>query len=174
MKRPSKVRWFRHLEGLQIKAVFSECGNFRYLLEIEKEVHKEGKRVCAIMLNPSVADETRADKSVQFLEKLIFEKPSPYFKGVACLSVVNLFAFIQTRNFEARPKQVGPENDHYLETAISTADIVLIAWGKSVDSPERKVRVLEILDRYPGKTVLLTKSHPSRGHYRNFIEQYEP
>ncbi len=174
MKKPFKPKLFKHLEGLKNKAVFSDCGKYRYLLDIRKSEQKSGKRVCAIMLNPSVADETRADKSVQFLEKLIFEKASQYFKGVVCLSIVNLFAFIQTRDFEGKPEQVGPENDHYLETAISAADIVLIAWGKSASYPERKAQVLNTIGRYPRKTLLVTKIHPSRGRYADFIDVFQP
>ena len=172
MKNPSKPKFFRHLEGLIITAVFSDCGIFRYLIENKKTKETSGKRVCAIMLNPSVANETRADKSVQFLEKLIFEKASRYFKGVTNLSIVNLYAFIQTRDFEGRPEQVGPQNDHYLEAAISRADIVLIAWGKSDSHPQRKAGILEVLDQYPGKTILVTKSHPSRGTYMDFIDVF--
>ena len=173
MKKPFKPKFFKHLQGLKIRAVFSDCGNYRYLLDIEKEEQKKGKRVCAIMLNPSVADESRADKSVQFLEKLIFEKDSDFFKGVNRISIVNLFAFVQTRDFEGKPEQVGPQNDHYLETAISGADIVLIAWGKSESHPERKARVLQVLDRYPSKTILVTKIHPSRGRYGDFIDVFQ-
>ncbi|MBT8179706.1 MAG: DUF1643 domain-containing protein [Eudoraea sp.] len=174
MKSPSKPKLFRHLEGLKISAVFSDCGSFRYLLEIETRKEVPGKQVCAIMLNPSVADETRADKSVQFLEKLMFEKASPYFENVSKLSIVNLFAYIQTRDFEGRPEQVGPLNDQYLQETIDAADIVLIAWGKSAGHQQRKNSVLEVLERYPGKTILVTKIHPSRGHYGNFIDKYQP
>ncbi|MCE2613965.1 DUF1643 domain-containing protein [Flavobacteriaceae bacterium D16] len=173
MKKPSKPKFFRHLEGLNISAVFSDCGNYRYLLEIEKNAIKRGKKVCAIMLNPSIADENQADKSVQFLEKLIFEKSTSYFKNVTTLSIVNLFAFIQTRDFEGKPDQVGPRNDKHLEAGIAAADIVLIAWGKTSAHQQRKARVLEVLERYPGKKILVTKIHPSRGHYANFITEFQ-
>jgi len=173
MKNPSKPKFFRHLEGLKITAVFSDCGNFRYLLEIEKNSKTPGKRICAIMLNPSVANENQADKSVQFLEKLIFEKTSPYFKNVTRMSIVNLFAFIQTRDFEGGPEQVGPLNNHYLEETIAAADIVLIAWGKSAGHSQRKAWVLEVLEQYPGKTVLVTRAHPSRGTYTDFVSDFQ-
>ena len=169
MKKPFKSKNFRHLDGLTISAVFSDCGNYRYLLEIEKNAIKRGKKVCAIMLNPSIADENQADKSVQFLEKLIFEKSTSYFKNVTTLSIVNLFAFIQTRHFEGKPEQVGPKNNHYLEVSIAAADIVLIAWGKTCVYPERQSMVMRLLDTYPEKDILITKSHPSRGTYQNFV-----
>lgn len=172
MKRPFNSKNFQHLDGLTISAVFSDCGNYRYLLEIKKNAIKRGKRVCAIMLNPSIADETQADKSVQFLEKLIFEKADPYFKNVSQLSVVNLFAFIQTRNFEGGPDQVGVQNDRYLEATVKNSDIVLIAWGKTCAYSERKALVMKLLDKYTEKEILITKSHPSRGSYQNFIRLF--
>ena len=170
MKKRPRPKFFKHLEGLDVRAEFSNCGNFRYQLEITKNTKEQGTRVCAVMLNPSVANEKQADKSVQFLEKLIFEKPSPYFTNVSSLTIVNLFAYIQTRKFEGSPKQIGPLNDHYLQQAISQADIILIAWGKTCGYPERKKIVMEILDNFPEKPVFIANSHPSRGTYRDFVK----
>ena len=169
MKTPSKPKFFKHLEGLQVRAEFSDCGNFRYLLEIIRDTNKQERRVCAVMLNPSIANDKQADKSVQFLEKLIFEKPSSYFKNISGLTIVNLFAYIQTRNFEGSPEQVGPLNDQYLQMAISEADMVLIAWGKTCDYPERQAFVMKALEKTPEKPVFITNSHPSRGTYKDFV-----
>ena len=173
MKTTPKLKFYKHLEGLKVRAEFSDCGKFRYLLEIANEKKKKGQKVCTIMVNPSVANVKQADKSVQFLEKLIFEKPSPYFKNVSSFFVVNLFSFIQTRDFKGSPEQVGAKNDHYLERAIAVADIVLIAWGKSNTHQERKECVLELLQRYTDKKVYTTKKHPSRGHYNSFISEFQ-
>jgi hypothetical protein len=172
-KKPS-IKSFRHLEGLNVNAVFSDCGNYRYLMEIKKGDNPSGKHICAIMLNPSIADENQADKSVQFLEKLIFEKPSPYFKDMETLIIVNLFAFIQTRKFQGNPEQAGPDNDQYLRQTIAKSDMVLIAWGKSCGYPQRQELVMNILHEYPEKPVFITKSHPSRGTYKDFIRPFYP
>lgn len=174
MSMTPSIRSFRHLDGLKVNAVFSDCGNYRYLMEIKKEDHPSGKHICAIMLNPSIADEKLADKSVQFLERLIFEKPSPYLKDMGALSIVNLFAFIQTRKFQGNPEQAGPDNDQYLLEAIAKSDMVLIAWGKSCGYPERQRIVMNILDEFPEKPVFVTRSHPSRGTYKDFILPFYP
>ena len=174
MNRTSGIKVYRHLPDLEVKAVFSDCGNYRYLLKIKRMGVASGKRVCAIMLNPSVANEWQADKSVQFLEKLIFEKAIPYFNKVTEIWIANLFAYIQTKNFKGTPEQVGELNDHYLASAIAAADIVLIAWGKSCSHPERQSKVGELLSRYPDKILLVTKRHPSRGQYENFVTSFQP
>ncbi len=169
MSRIHRTKVFRHLPGLEVKAVFSDCGKFRYLLKIKRKDAVQGKRVCAIMLNPSVASEEQADKSVQFLEKLVFEKPSPFFKDCSELWITNLFAYIQTHNFEGTPEEVGVENDQYLASAITEADIVLLAWGKTCPHTERQAKVIEILANYTGKQYFTTRSHPSRGRYDDFV-----
>lgn len=172
-KGPTK-KVFQHLQGLQVKAVFSDCCNYRYLLKIKKLGVVPGKRVCVIMLNPSVASEKQADKSVQFLEKLIFEKVAPHFSEVSELWIVNLYAYVQTRYFKGMPEQVGEQNDHYLDTAIAAADIVLLAWGKTCSHPDRQAKVMELLSNYPEKVLLVTRRHPSRGQYENFVAEFKP
>lgn len=174
MKKRSGPKRYKHLEGLKTRAVFSDCGKYRYLLEMTKNTQEQGKQVCAIMLNPSVADEYQADKSVQFLERLLFQKGSPNLEHITGLSVVNLFAFIQTHNFIGSPEHVGKLNDQYLDQAIAEADMVLIAWGKSCAYPERQAVVYKLLEKHPEKAVFLTKSHPSRGTYQDFIRPYSP
>ena len=174
MKTISNPKFYKHLEGLIVRAEFSKCGNYRYLMEIKKKnKRKSNKRVCTIMLNPSVANENQADKSVQFLEKLIFEKSDSHFLDIGELTIVNLYAFVQTRNFEGNPELIGPKNNHFLKAAIASADIVLIAWGKSTAHQQRKDWVLGVLGQYPEKEVLITKVHPSRGYYTNFISEYQ-
>lgn len=169
MKNRSGSKNYKHLEGLTTKAVFSDCGKYRYLLEIKKDTKETGRHVCVVMLNPSVADENRADKSVQFLEKLIFETRSPHFNRVGRLTIVNLFAFIQTHQFEGNTRKIGPLNDQYLHRAISEADLVLIGWGKTCKHPERQEVVKKFLEEFPKKPVFITKTHPSRGTYRDFV-----
>ncbi|WP_188369838.1 DUF1643 domain-containing protein [Muriicola marianensis] len=152
-----------------MKAVFSECRRFRYLLNLTDTTRHPSKTVCVVMQNPSIADEEVADKSVQFLEQLIFKKDLPEFKGVHSCSIVNQFGKVQTTNFRGGTGDIGVENDRHLEEAIEEADIVLIAWGKKNAYESRKEFIMELLRRSGKKTVLETRKHPSRGHYRDFI-----
>ena len=71
------------------------------------------------MQNPSYACVEYADKSVQVLERVIFEKQYPQFTGVERLIIVNLFAFIQTNDFSGKDDYIGERND----AAIARAEI---------------------------------------------------
>ncbi|NNK21591.1 MAG: DUF1643 domain-containing protein [Flavobacteriaceae bacterium] len=160
---------YRHLPQIKAKAAFSDCRRFRYLLTLKNLRRKTGKTVCVIMQNPSVADEDIADKSVQFLEKLIFEKELPEFREVSQCIIVNQFARIQTRDFKGKQEDIGKQNDFYLERAILDADIVLLAWGKRNPYTERQEVILNLLKTLEKKLILESKKHPSRGSYKDFI-----
>ncbi|MBT8283073.1 MAG: DUF1643 domain-containing protein, partial [Muriicola sp.] len=84
--------------------------------------------------------------------------------------IVNQFARIQTRDFKGRSVDIGKENDAYLNKAIHSSDIVLIAWGKRNQFPERQEAILELLRLSGEKVILSTKKHPSRGSYTDFIK----
>lgn len=101
---------FKHIAGVEVTAQFSQESEkrFRNRLEINlQEAPATGKTVCVVMQNPSYAGEDVADKSVQFLEKVVFKKGLPEFEGVRRLIVVNQFAYIQTNDFEGLPHQIG-------------------------------------------------------------------
>lgn len=125
------------------------------------------------MQNPSYASEEVADKSVQFMEKVVFEKELAEFQGVCRLIVVNQFARIQTNGFRGLPEEVGPENDVAIREALEESDIVIIGWGSSNRFEERKAYVLGLLHDMPQKRVLKTRMHPSRGRYEGFIQPFQ-
>ncbi|WP_335917943.1 hypothetical protein [Shewanella chilikensis] len=80
---------FKHRPELQIEAEFSGENPpvFRYRLSATKiGAGKTPKTVCAVMQNPSYACVEFADKSVQVLERVVFEKKYPEFEGVERLS----------------------------------------------------------------------------------------
>lgn len=172
-KLRTRKQTFEHIPGLDISAVFSKCGNYRYLLKIRKKDSENKNSVCVILQNPSIANETYADKSVQFLEKLVFEKESKLMQ--ACeLQIVNQFAYIKTKGFEGQEQQVGPLNDTYIQSALKSANLVLLAWGKTNPFQDRKKQILDFLAKLPEKKVFITSCHPSRGHYKNFITPWKP
>ena len=124
------------------------------------------------MQNPSYAGEDVADKSVQFLEKVVFTKGLPEFEGVRRLIIVNQFAYIQTNDFEGLPHQIGVLNDAAITAALNESDIVVLAWGSSNRFEARKAFVHGLLSRMKHKTLLQTKRHPSRGRYNGFIQPF--
>lgn len=164
---------YSHLPGLKVGARFSDCRRFRYLLTLEPEGDGNGKTLCAILQNPSTADEKQADKSVQFLERLVFQRSCPEFEGVKRLCIVNQFAYIQTSGFNGGHDHIGPENDRYLIETLARSDSVLIAWGKSNRYTERKRFICDLLATRDPHSLWQTRAHPSRGRYRDFIVPYQ-
>jgi len=166
---------FLHRPNLSVKADFaSENGSdFRYRLEMTKvEANDPPKTVCAIMQNPSYARVEHADKSVQILERVIFEKGFKEFEGVERMIVVNQFAYIQTNNFVGTDEQIGSRNNAAISEAFKESGIILIAWGKDNGFTERKNYVLNLLENMISKTKLKTSSHPSRMKYVGFIQPF--
>ena len=166
---------FLHRPNLRITADFSNENPpiFRYRLEAIKEcVSNKAKTVCAIMQNPSYANVEIADKSVQVLERVVFERGLKEFQDVERLIIVNQFAFIQTNNFVGTNEQIGTKNNDAISYAIEEADIVLIAWGKDNEFVERQNYILKIINSKKNKKLLKTSRHPSRVIYKDFIQEY--
>ncbi|AOS84221.1 hypothetical protein BIU88_08805 [Chlorobaculum limnaeum] len=148
---------FKHRPGLHIEAEFSKENSpvFRYRLSATKTgASNNPKSVCAIMQNPSYACVEFADKSVQVLERVVFEKPYPEFEGVERLIIVNQFAFIQTNDFAGRNDQVGRNNDAAIESALSEAEIILLAWGKDNGFSDRKETIERMIEKQKDKVLL--------------------
>ena len=163
---------YKHIPDVLVKSKFSDCKKFRYQLTIENTAKTSGNTLCVIMQNPSVASAKFADKSVQFLEKLIFEKEIELFENIKTITVVNQFAYIQTKDFKGASSKIGKENDSFIRQAIEDSDIVIVAWGKTNSYSERRNVIHAILQDYPKKRLLKTRVHPSRGTYKDFIEPY--
>ncbi len=165
---------YRHIAGVRVRAEFSPDRKYRYRLEVTKEGKEEGegRTVCVIMLNPSYANEEIADRSVQFMEKVVFLKNYPDFKGVEKLIVVNLYACIQTKDFVPGQDKIGPANDKAIAEAILASHIVILAWGSAKSLTGRASFVQKLLRNHPEKILFRTRSHPSRGRYEGFLEPY--
>ena len=163
---------FLHINGVTAKADFAQENgvDYRYRLEVMRVgASRTPPTACFIMQNPSYAGEQEADKSVQFLEKNVFELNLPEFKGVERLVVVNQYARIQTNGFLGLPSDVGLRNDKAIHDAIRDSEILVIAWGSSNRFEDRKRFILDLVNKSSGKTVYKTKMHPSRGQYAGFI-----
>ena len=168
----SKPACYEHINGAFVRAYFSDCGTYRYRLTIDFQDNDGGKCVCVIMQNPSVADAEFADRTVKFLEKLVFLEGYPEFEGVGRMIIVNQFAYVQTNDFDGSGEHIGPENDAYIQKALSEADIVLVAWGRTNKYKERGAVINAFIAESGEKLLLQTDRHPSRGAYKNFIKSY--
>jgi hypothetical protein len=164
---------YKHIDGVDVKAHFSEDLQYRYTLVISlKAPERREKTACVVMQNPSCAGEDRADKSVQFMEKVVFQKKFPQFAEVRRLIVVNQYAKVQTNGFKGEPDSIGDVNDSAIETALRESDIIILGWGSGNPFRERQAFVLGLLTRMNGKLLLKTKMHPSRGRYAGFIQPF--
>ncbi len=161
----------KHIDGVTVSAEFSKDLKYRYRLEINLHPKRTGGKVaCVVMQNPSYAGEKVADKSVQFMEKVVFQRGLQEFYNVRRLIVVNQFAFIETNNFKGFPEQVGPKNDSTIKTVLQDADIIIIGWGSGNKFKDRQEFVMDLLKRTKGKQLFKTRMHPSRGRYDGFIQ----
>ena len=167
---------YRHIDNVNVTPSFSDDGKFRYNLEVIKTdaQQTDSKTVCVIMQNPSYANKEVADKSVQFIEKLIFYKGYVEFDGVYKIIVVNQFALIQTKDFEGDDNTLDAENEKSIKSAINASDIILVAWGVNNKYKNMQKTINSMLRLVSNKKTYKTKSHPSRGDYKNFISDYTP
>ncbi|MEK6707801.1 MAG: DUF1643 domain-containing protein [Pseudomonadota bacterium] len=167
---------YEHIEGVEVTAQFSWENDMRYRYRLEivlKDALPNGKTACVVMQNPSYAGADVADKSVQFMEKVVFKKGLAEFEGVCRLIVVNQFARIQTNHFQGLPHEIGMLNDVAIKDALYESDIVILAWGSGNRFEERKAFVLGLLGEMKQKTLFKTRMHPSRGRYKEFIQPYQ-
>ncbi|HTA95863.1 MAG TPA: DUF1643 domain-containing protein [Verrucomicrobiae bacterium] len=159
---------YKHIEGVKVTAEFDK--NYRYRLDISLiNPAQSRKTACVVMQNPSDAGEEIADKSVQFMEKVVFQKNLPEFTGVQRLIVVNQFAHIQTNKFRGLPGEIGSKNDVAIKSALKESDIIILGWGVTNRFKERQAFVRGLIDEMDGKELFVTKKHPSRAGYNGFI-----
>lgn len=161
-----------HIENTEVAAKFSKDKKYRYRLEITLKKTLPGKTACVLMQNPSYANEEVADKSVQFMEKVVFQKNLPEFRGVTRLIVVNQFARIQTHNFRGLREEIGRLNNRAIEAAFRESKMIILAWGRANPFHARKAFALGLLEKLRGKKIFITKKHPSRGCYEGFIRPF--
>lgn len=114
----------RHCEnGIMSNAIYSDCGNYRYVLTREWDESK--KRVMFIALNPSTATELKNDPTVARIMN--------YAKdwGYGGASVCNVFGYRATdpKNMKAQKYPTGPDNDSLILEEAKNCDKVIACWG---------------------------------------------
>jgi hypothetical protein len=107
------------------EAVFSKCGRFRYSLLRRWNDAKGARLINFIMLNPSTADATKNDPTVERCCK------RAQALGYDRLIVTNVFALRSTdpAALYAAADAVGPSNDATIREVAEKADVVVCAWG---------------------------------------------
>lgn len=107
----------------QSTAVYSDCERYRYALT--RSWDETGRKLVFIMLNPSTADETRNDPTLERCER------RARAMGYGAFRVVNLFAWRATdpKDLKASDAPEGPDNMSVLQDACDWADSVIAGWG---------------------------------------------
>jgi hypothetical protein len=149
ISRCQELKPMRHLHVKNVagKARFATEGGqeYHYRLEITKiGASRSPKTVCVVMQEPSYAGKAEADKSLQCLEKNVFELGLPEFEGVERLVVVNQFARIQTNGFVGLTYDLGAYNNEAIETTLIESEIVVNAWGSGNRFDARKAFILDL------------------------------
>jgi hypothetical protein len=128
-----------------------------------------------VMLNPSIANETRDDHTLR--RCVSFSKSF----GFDAFEVVNLFALIEPLAAKLRlhASPIGPENDEWIVKATRSArERIVVAWGG--DGEHFKLRARHVLDliRRPVNCLGTTKRgeprHPLYAAASETLAVYRP
>jgi len=108
-------------------AVFSACGQYRYVLERRwSRRYGRAQSIAFIGLNPSTADATHNDPTIR--------KCMTYAArwGFSHMYMVNLFAWRAThpKDLIQTGHPIGDENDQYLDTTIANSAKIIACWGE--------------------------------------------
>jgi hypothetical protein len=127
-----QVSHFHRVDVDKIEALFSDDFKYRYRLSVPFQDETARTKVLTVILkNPSSADAMKADKTVQNVEKVIYNT----FRDVAKIEVLNLFALRGThpkdvmQTYMAGIDIVGKDNDSAFKQALASSDYIVIAWG---------------------------------------------
>lgn len=154
---------------LVTKAVFSKCHQYRYMLLRKLS---EGDKTCMfLMLNPSTADQSKNDPTVERCER--YARRWGYDNLVVC----NLFALRSTdpKKLYAHPDPVGPNNDKYILEQAKKAQLIICAWGVHGSFKERAFDVLLLLNKLPLRCLGTTKDgHPRHPLYMRSDAEPKP
>lgn len=120
-------------------ATWSPCKRYRY--KLWRTWSGGTGTVNFLMLNPSTADESANDPTVERCEQRARDW------GFNRLIVTNLFAYRATSplDMKAQADPVGPENDAAIVEAAREADQVICAWGEHGEHLGRSAAVLALL-----------------------------
>lgn len=155
-------------DGTRSKALFSECGLYRYALS---RIWGHGPEIAFLMLNPSTADERANDPTIARCET------RARAWGFAGLHIVNLFAFRATdpKDLKAATDPVGPDNQRIVCEIVAQANLTLAAWGVHGTHLSQDDVVLDWLAAQPLACLGQTKlGHPRHPLYISYAKTPEP
>ena len=151
-------------------ARFSPCRTWRYRLA---QIWDESKDpLYWLMLNPSTADETQNDPTVERCER----RARMWNYGGSV--VLNIFAYRATapKDMRAAPDPVGPENDKLIKelAAMSNRVTVIGGWGEHGKHMERGEAIRTIFKEHDGRLQALkinASGHPAHPLYIGYDKE---
>ena len=140
MRPPKPVKPLDMMPTQVRTAVFSQDLKYRYLLS-RRWAYRDGNLIVWVMLNPSTANDTENDPTIERCMRRSIEW------GYAGMDVVNLYAFRATSpaNLFKADDPVGPMNEDALNAAFSRAEMILLGWGAHARHTEQERAVLREL-----------------------------
>jgi hypothetical protein len=122
---------FDQVDKSKITADFSSDRKHRSSLEMPFLNRTENKTLCVIGQNPSYANESVADKTLHYLQRLIYEKYPEYDRIV----MLNLYSRIDTKKKETK-NLLSLDAVRTFRTVIKENDNFLIVYGKFTSKKE--------------------------------------
>jgi len=149
---------------IKCDAIFNVDKTHRFLWK--RVWDKEKPVACVIMLNPASSTGIKTDLTSQLVLNNI--AALDIYGGVI---IVNLYSKITTKlNFKCNfPDELNlAENDSYIQKSAEEADVVILAWGKGIDTNKqitaRVKEVLELLSVYKDKMKVISDGEKKSLH----------
>ncbi|XAK55451.1 DUF1643 domain-containing protein [Bacillus inaquosorum] len=159
----------------KVKAIFNSDDEtkrlYRYMLDCEWD--EELNKVTFIMLNPSIADTSECDKT---LNRCVNFSKSWGYGGMI---IVNLFAYISPhpQDLKKADNPIGENNNEYILEAVKMADKIILAWGNTLNGKvfnRRKKEVLELLKGHSHYCIKKTKDNKFPRHPLYLSSELKP
>jgi hypothetical protein len=173
MKHDNAVPHFDKIDTAGIDACFIHGRQHRAYLRLPFTSRKAGKTLCVIGQNPSAADAQNADKTVRYLEELVFRNHHEY----SAILVLNLYSRVDTKKSATHDLLNCCCLEHF-NALLRKHDDFLLVYGKLKNEGAYRFRerALDVLKALTGKKVfklgLDTSYPPHPGNpqilYRNF------
>ncbi len=141
---------FAKVDKSKIEAVFSANGEHRCKLCLPFFDREDGHTLCVIGQNPSCANADHADKTVEYIERFVFE----HFHHVGKILMLNLYSRIDTKKVNTdSPKD--PKCYLDLRKAIAENNEFLLVFGqlKNKGVYRFRDRADELRNLFEGKAV---------------------
>jgi hypothetical protein len=103
-----------------------------------------------IALNPSIADESRLDNTLNRIRS--FSRAA----GCNTFYMTNLFGLVSTdwKQLKRDPDPAGPDNDEHIRRIATQISTIFVAWGAHGHYQNRDQEVIQLLTRQGRRSVL--------------------